>query len=81
MTNRQLWLIVMTAAQRQFWEDVKSYARSIRCMRKVDLDVAADALALEQEIEERLQAGELAAVAEVGTHETPLDRGAPAGER
>lgn len=33
-------------------------------MKKVDLDVAADALALEQEIESRLATPSLAAVAE-----------------
>ena len=44
----------MTTAQRKFWEGVRDYARAVRRMRKVDLDVAADALALEQEIEQRL---------------------------
>jgi hypothetical protein len=76
----QLWQIVMTAAQRRFWEDVKSYARSIRCMRKVDLDVASDALALEQEIEARLQASDLAAVAEPAATES-REQEAPAGSR
>lgn len=55
----------MTQEQRRFWEDVRDFARARRCGRKVSLDVAADALALEQEISARLEASEpLAAVAE-----------------
>jgi hypothetical protein len=55
----------MTQAQRAFWEGVRNFARVTRRSRSVELDVAADALALEQEIEERLRGEEpLAAVAE-----------------
>lgn len=55
----------MSPAQRNFWEGVRDYARAIRRAKKIDLEVAADALALEQEIEERLAAdAPLAAVAE-----------------
>jgi hypothetical protein len=49
-------------------------------MRKVDLDVASDALALEQEIEARLQASDLAAVAEPAATES-REQEAPAGSR
>lgn len=55
----------MTPEQRRFWEDVRDFARARRCGRRISLDVAADALALEKEIEQRLAAEEpLAAVAE-----------------
>lgn len=63
----------MTTDQRRFWEDVREFARARRCARRVSLDVAADALALEQEIEERLaadaDAAPLAAVAEQSSTE------------
>lgn len=49
----------MTTAQRQFWEAVRDFAQGYRRSRKVSLDVAADALALEQEIEARLSIEEL----------------------
>jgi hypothetical protein len=54
----------MTEAQRDFWEGVRDYARARRCARRVSLDVAADALALEQEIEMRMLADTAHMVAE-----------------
>ena len=37
-----------------FWEGVRDYAQAVRRARKVDLEVARDALALEEEISKRL---------------------------
>ena len=54
----------MTNAQREFWEGVRDYARARRCAKRVSLDVAADALALEQEIEMRMLADTVHMVAE-----------------
>lgn len=58
----------MTDAQREFWVAVRDFASGFRRSKRVDLDVAADALALEQEIEERLARPELM-VAEPTTEE------------
>lgn len=44
----------MTPEQRRFWEAVQLLARATRRGKNVDLEAAADALALEQEIENRL---------------------------
>jgi hypothetical protein len=66
----------MTEAQRQFWEDLRDLARARRCARRVPLEVAADALALEQEIEARLAADANAeAVAAVAEERKPEERG------
>jgi hypothetical protein len=48
----------MTDGQRLFWRGILAFARTTRRGRNVDLEAAADALALEQEIEARLQADE-----------------------
>lgn len=63
----------MTKAQRQFWEGVRDYAQAVRRSKRVDLDVARDALALEEEITARLLEAPASAVAEpaqVGTEGT-----------
>lgn len=44
----------MTPEQRRFWEAVQLLARATRRGKTVDLEAAADALALEQEIQTRL---------------------------
>lgn len=48
----------MTAQQRQFWISVKLLATATRRRRDVDYHAAADALALEEEIQARLDAAE-----------------------
>lgn len=47
---------LMTPEQREFWEAVQCLARATRRGKSVDLEAAADALALEQEIEARFAA-------------------------
>lgn len=44
----------MTPEQRRFWAAVQLLARATRRGKTVDLEAAADALALEQEIQTRL---------------------------
>lgn len=58
----------MTEGQRLFWKGILAFARATRRGKNVDLEAAADALALEQDIERRLEADD-AHVRNVG--ETP----------
>lgn len=44
----------MTDDQRKFWKAVKALARATRRGANVDLECAADALTLEQEIDQRM---------------------------
>lgn len=44
----------MSKGQEHFWSAVLGLARATRMARKVDLDAAADALALERQAEKRL---------------------------
>lgn len=44
----------MTDGQRLFWKGILAFARATRRGKNVGLEVAADALALEQEVEQRL---------------------------
>lgn len=53
----------MDNAEREFWESIRDHARFVRRRKNVALSAARVALALEEEIEERLR-GELTAVAE-----------------